>query len=125
MCRPFLLYAIDVYMPLAYIKAVVFIETPIFTRQLLVALTDDQYAGLQGMLMAHPDIGVLIKGGSGIRKIRWAANGRGKSGGVRVVYFWRVAEAQIMFLTIYAKNEQTNLTPAQVKQLARYVEALK
>ena len=102
-----------------------FIETPIFTRQLLVALADDQYAGLQGMLMAHPDIGVLIKGGSGIRKIRWAASGRGKSGGVRVVYFWRVAEAQIMLLTIYAKNEQTNLTPAQVKQLARYVEGLK
>lgn len=102
-----------------------FIETPIFTRQLLVALADDQYAGLQGMLMAHLDIGVLIKGGSGIRKIRWAASGRGKSGGVRVVYFWRVAEAQIMLLTIYAKNEQTNLTPAQVKQLARYVEGLK
>ena len=77
------------------------------------------------MLMAHLDIGVLIKGGSGIRKIRWAASGRGKSGGVRVVYFWRVAEAQIMLLTIYAKNEQTNLTPAQVKQLARYVEGLK
>jgi len=75
--------------------------------------------------MARPDLGVLIRGGSGIRKIRWAATGRGKSGGVRVVYFWRVAEAQIILLTIYAKNEQTNLTPAQVKQLARYVEALK
>ena len=94
----------------------VFIETPIFTRQLSEALTDDQYAALQGMLMAHP---------SGIRKIRWAATGRGKSGGVRVVYFWRVAEAQIILLTIYAKNERTNLTPAQVKQLAKYVEALK
>jgi len=104
---------------------VVFIETAIFTRQLSEVLTDDQYAALQGMLMARPDLGVLIRGGSGIRKIRWAATGRGKSGGVRVVYFWRVAEAQIILLTIYAKNEQTNLTPAQVKQLARYVEALK
>ena len=103
----------------------VFIETAIFTRQLSEVLTDDQYAALQGMLMARPDLGVLIRGGSGIRKIRWAATGRGKSGGVRVVYFWRVAEAQIILLTIYAKNEQTNLTPAQVKQLARYVEALK
>jgi hypothetical protein len=50
---------------------------------------------------------------------------RGKSGGIRVIYFWRVSESQILMLTMYAKNVQTNLTPAQVKQLAKLVEALK
>jgi hypothetical protein len=103
----------------------VFIETPIFTRQVAEALTDELYGLLQASLLARPDAGDLIKGGRGIRKLRWALPGRGKRGGVRVVYFWRVTESQIMMLTMYAKNEQANLTPAQVKQLAKLVEALK
>ena len=103
----------------------VFIETPIFTRQVLEVLTDEQYALLQGSLVARPDSGDLIRGSSGIRKLRWALPGRGKSGGVRVIYFWRVTESQILMLTMYAKNEQANLTAAQVKQLAKLVEALK
>ena len=103
----------------------VFIETPIFTRQVLEVLTDEQYALLQGSLVARPDSGDLIRGSSGIRKLRWALPGRGKSGGVRVIYFWRVTESQILMLTMYAKNEQANLTAAQVKELAKLVEALK
>jgi len=51
--------------------------------------------------------------------------GRGKSGGIRVIYFWRVNEAQILLLTLYAKNERTDLSDAQVRQLAKYVKALK
>jgi hypothetical protein len=51
--------------------------------------------------------------------------GRGKSGGVRIVYFWRVSESQIIMLTMYAKIVQANLTPAQLKQLAKLVETLK
>ena len=65
----------------------VFIETPIFTRQVLEVLTDEQYALLQGSLVARPDSGVLIRGNNGIRKLRWALPGRGKSGGVRLIYF--------------------------------------
>ena len=103
----------------------VFIETPIFTRQVLEVLTDEQYALLQGSLVARPDSGDLIRGSRGIRKLRWALPGRGKSGGVRVIYFWRVTESQILMLTMYAKNELVNLTAAQVKQLAKLVEALK
>jgi hypothetical protein len=80
---------------------------------------------LQGSLVARPDSGNLIRGSSGIRKLRWALPGRGKSGGIRVIYFWRVTESQILMLTMYAKNEQANLTAAQVKQLAKLVEALK
>jgi hypothetical protein len=62
----------------------VFVETPIFTKQVVEALTDEQYGVLQGSLVARPDAGDLIKGSGGIRKLRWALPGRGKSGGVRV-----------------------------------------
>jgi hypothetical protein len=63
-----------------------------------------QYGLLQGFLAARPDAGNLVKGGSDIRKLRWALSGRGKRGGVRVIYFWRVSESQILMLTMYAKN---------------------
>src|SRR5271169_668221 len=102
----------------------VFVETPIFTKQVVEELTDEQYGVLQGSLVARPDAGDLIKGSGGIRKLRWALPGRGKSGGVRVIYFWRVTESQIL-MTMYAKNEQANLTTTQVKQLAKLMEALK
>jgi hypothetical protein len=103
----------------------VFIETSVFTRHVIEALTDEQYGQLQGFLLARPGAGDLIKGSGGIRKLRWALPGRGKRGGVRVIYFWRVSESQILMLTMYAKNEQANLSAAQVKQLAKFVEALK
>jgi hypothetical protein len=103
----------------------VFIETSVFTRHVIEALTDEQYGLLQGFLVAQPDAGDLIRGSGGIRKLRWALPGRGKRGGVRVIYFWRVTESQILMLTMYAKNEQADLTAAQVKQLAKLVETLK
>jgi hypothetical protein len=59
-------------------------------------LTDEQYALLQGSLVAQPDSGDLIKGSGGMRKLRWALPGRGKSGGIRIIYFWRVTESQIV-----------------------------
>lgn len=110
---------------MAYTGRVVFIETPIFTRHVVEALTDEQYAMLQSELIVRPECGDLIKGGRGIRKMRWALPGRGKSGGVWVIYFWRVSESQILLLTLYSKGQQTNLTPAKVKRLAMYVETLK
>lgn len=118
-------YAIDVRTPLAYFCSMVFIETPIFSKQVIDILTDQEYGLLQASLVAKPNAGDLIKGSGGLRKLRWALPGRGKSGGVRVIYFWRVSESQILMLTMYAKNAQANLTPIQVKQLAKLVEALK
>ena len=102
----------------------VFIETPVFSKQVVAVLTDEHYRLVQASLVARPDAGALIKGSGGLRKLRWSLPGRGKSGGVRVIYFWRVTESQILMLTMYAKNEQGNLTAAQVKQLAKLVESL-
>jgi len=62
-----------------------FIETPTFTRQVLALLSDEEYRRLQNTLVEDPACGALIKGGGGIRKVRYAAQGSGKSGGVRAI----------------------------------------
>lgn len=103
----------------------VFIETPIFTQLVKAILTDEAYGEFQQWLAAHPDAGAVIKGGKGIRKVRWALPGGGKSGGIRVIYFWRSKESQTYLLYLFDKGERSNLTAAQVKQLAKYAGALK
>jgi len=90
-----------------------FIETKLFSRLLGDYLTDDEYARLQGALIEAPERGALVPGSGGVRKLRWAQPGRGKRGGVRVIYYARTREGIIWMLTIYAKNEEENI-PAHV-----------
>ena len=99
-----------------------FIETSIFTRQVTALLTDDEYSQLQVALSAHPDIGAIIQQSGGLRKIRWSMSGRGKRGGVRAIYYWVVAEDQILMLFMYPKNEKGDLTAQQLKVLREIVE---
>lgn len=99
-----------------------FIETSIFTRQVTSLLTDDEYSQLQVALSAHPDSGVIIPHSGGLRKIRWSMSGRGKRGGVRVIYYWVVAQNQTLMLFIYPKNEKDDLTSQQLKVLREIVE---
>ena len=98
-----------------------FIETPVFTSSVRRLLDDDQYRALQLALVLRPEHGKLIPGAAGLRKLRWGAEGRGKRGGVRTIYYWAVEEHVCYMLYVYAKNEQGDLTPAQVKALARLV----
>jgi hypothetical protein len=104
---------------------VVFIETPTFAADREQYLPDSVFRGLQQALADEPDTGDLIPGGKGLRKVRWLVPGRGKRGGARVIYFWRVTEAQILLIALYAKSVRTDLTAAQLKLLARSVETLK
>ena len=90
-----------------------FIQTKLFSRLLADYLTDDEYALLQGALTESPDRGALVPGSGGVRKLRWAQPGRGKRGGIRVIYYARTREGVIWMLTIYAKNEEENI-PAHV-----------
>ena len=99
-----------------------FIETPTFTRLVLDLMEDEDYTKLQAALAKRPDVGKIIPGGGGIRKMRWAGSGRGKRGGLRIIYYWQVADVQIWMLLAYAKSEQDDLTPDQVKQLKRLVK---
>jgi len=100
----------------------VIIETPIFIRQILATLSGDDYRQLQQTLLEHPDAGKVIPGSGGLRKMRWSAEGRGKRGGVRVIYYWFRAQGSILLLFVYPKNEQDNLTSDQLRQLKKVVE---
>ena len=100
----------------------VIIETSVFTKQIQKLLTDEEYQQLQAELINRPDLGVVIPGGGGLRKTRWAAQGRGKRGGTRVIYYWAVVHNQLLMLLIYPKNVQDDLTSAQLKILRQIVE---
>ena len=88
----------------------IFIETAFFTEDVLGLLSDDEYHQLQLRLAANPDAGDLIKDTGGLRKIRWASGGRGKRGGVRVIYYDASSEDRIRMLLIYKKGIKDDLT---------------
>lgn len=102
-----------------------FVETPVFTRLVTATLNDADYAAFQQWLADCPDAGRLIEGGAGIRKVRWAMHGTGKRGGLRVIYYWRAAEDRIYLLYLFSKSARTDLTQAQLKQLAEAARSLK
>ena len=99
----------------------VFYETDIFTEQIVGFLDDDSYRELQTLLIRDPESGDLIPRSRGLRKIRWRAPGRGKRGGIRVIYYL-VTRDQIYMLFAYAKNKQENLTREQLQRLRNLVD---
>jgi len=100
----------------------VVIETQVFTKRVQALLTDEEYRDFQNFLAEHPDIGNIIQGSGGLRKVRWAAKGHGKRGGARVIYYWAVEKDRLFMLFIFAKNERADLSAAQIKALRRIVE---
>ena len=95
----------------------VFIESPLFSRLLPEHLGDEEYAAFQWALTIHPEAGVLIPGSGGVRKVRWGAEGRGKRGGLRVIYYWKTARNEIWLLTVYDKHEVENIQAHVLKAL--------
>jgi len=85
-------------------------------------MDDESYSVLQLQLAKHPDAGDVIRGSGGIRKVRWSGSGRGKRGGLRVIYYWWVAKDRISMLLVYPKNERDDLTADQVKMLRKALE---
>ncbi|MBI3541293.1 MAG: type II toxin-antitoxin system RelE/ParE family toxin [Deltaproteobacteria bacterium] len=100
----------------------VIIETPIFTRQVTDLLEEDEYRDLQGLLAMRPESGSVIPNGGGLRKIRWSMAGRGKRGGVRVIYYWVTKLDTILMLFMYPKNKKDNLTAKELKILRQIIE---
>jgi hypothetical protein len=98
-----------------------FIETPTFTAALRRHLDDDSYRALQLALILRPEQGAIIPGGAGVRKMRWAGRDKGKRGGLRVIYYWLSKDQIFHMLYMYSKNEQRDLSRAQIKTLARAV----
>lgn len=101
------------------------VETPIFIRRAEKLLTDAEHADLIAYLASHPEAGDEIVGTSGVRKVRFAAMGRGKAGGVRVIYYFYDEQIPLYALLIYGKNERADLTAAQRKSVTAFAAAIK
>jgi mRNA-degrading endonuclease RelE of RelBE toxin-antitoxin system len=100
-------------------------ETPIFIRRAEKLLTEEEHADLITYLATHPMAGDEIVGTGGVRKVRYSAMGRGKSGGVRVIYYFYDENLPIYALIIYGKNERADLTAEQRKSVAAFASAIK
>ena len=98
------------------------IETPLFQRQWPLYWTEEERGSFAAYLADHPDAGDVVPGSGGLRKVRWKRAGSGKSGGVRVIYFTRLTEGEIVLLTLYAKAKLDNLTGSQMKEIRRALE---
>ena len=113
------------YTPLAYIIGKMeFIETPTFTRLITTLLEDDEYRLLQAELVENPEKGALVRNGGGIRKVRFSSQGRGKSGGLRVIYYWIKDDGQIYMLLAYPKSKKDTLSNEETKILHDLVKEL-
>ena len=98
-----------------------FVETPIFTKEVRELLEDEEYRALQLALIFRPEQGAVIPGSGGLRKLRWGVKGRGKRGGLRIIYFYETAKETFFMLFLYSKNVQEDLTPSQLRILGRLV----
>jgi mRNA-degrading endonuclease RelE of RelBE toxin-antitoxin system len=94
-----------------------FVETRTFTRLILNLMSDDEYLKLQRSLAERPELGKVISGSGGLRKLRWRYEGRGKRGGLRVIYYWATADETIWMLLIYVKNQKEDLSREQIREL--------
>ena len=107
---------------MAYNTPCVFLETPLFTKRIRELISDNEYRILQMVLGLRPEQGAVIPGTGGIRKIRWGQKGRGKRGGIRVIYYWHRQTDRIYMLLTYTKIEQDDLSADQARILSRLVK---
>lgn len=99
----------------------IFIEDHGFRKRRKGLLNDDELFRLMESLAIHPEQGKVIPRSGGLRKLRWAAKGHGKRGGVRVIYFWWLADDKILLLDVYAKGKQDDLAADEIEKLKRKI----
>ena len=99
-----------------------FIEAAAFTKYVYDYLSEEEYSGLQSFLLQYPEAGKVVRGSGGVRKVRWAISGRGKSGGVRVIYYFKRQDDEIWLLTIYSKSEMDTIPAHILRQIAKEIE---
>lgn len=115
--------AVDVYTSWAYIYAVLtVVETLLFQRQWPLYWTEEERGAFAAFIAEHPAAGDVVPESGGIRKVRWGRAGTGKSGGVRVIYFTRNDEGEVVLLTLYAKSKTNNLAGPKLKEIRRALE---
>lgn len=101
---------------------ITFVETKLFTKLVQEHLSDDEYGALQQALLANPEAGAVIPGSGGVRKLRWGVAGRGKRGGIRVIYYLRLRSGQVWMLTLYAKNVSENIPARFLKKIREEID---
>lgn len=94
-------------------------ETSIFTKEITRILPDEEYKELQLFLVEHPKSGKVIKGSGGLRKLRWAKQSTGKSGGIRTIYYFEEEGNLILMVYVYEKSKTSDLTPKQIEALRK------
>ncbi|HXC50325.1 MAG TPA: hypothetical protein VN634_05520 [Candidatus Limnocylindrales bacterium] len=99
-----------------------FVETRLFSKLVEKYLDPDEYALLQLWLALHPRSGAVIPGSRGVRKIRWSGKGRGKSGGIRIIYYLKTLHGEIWMLTLYAKNEAEDLPLHMLRKIREEID---
>jgi hypothetical protein len=100
-----------------------FVETKLFTKLVQEYLSDDEYAAFQQSLVVNPEAGDVIPGSGGVRKLRWGVSGRGKRGGLRLIYLVRRRHGEIWMLTLYAKNVADNIPAKVLKKIKEEIDA--
>jgi hypothetical protein len=98
------------------------IETPLFQKQWPLYWTEEERGAFAAYISAHPNAGVVVPESGGLRKVRWKREGSGKSGGIRVIYFTRTAQGELVLLTLYAKAKTDNITSSILKEIRRALE---
>ena len=98
------------------------VETTLFQRQWPHYWTEEERGEFASYIAEYPDSGDVIPESGGIRKVRWRRAGTGKSGGVRVIYFTRNAEGEVVLLTLYAKSKTDNITGPVLKEIRHALE---
>ncbi|HMO46099.1 MAG TPA: transcriptional regulator [Rubrivivax sp.] len=98
------------------------VETLLLQKQWPLYWTEDERGAFAAYIAEHPTAGDVVPESGGIRKVRWRLAGVGKSGGVRIIYFTRSAEGEVILLTLYAKSKTDNLTGPKLKEIRRALE---
>ncbi|TXR53119.1 type II toxin-antitoxin system RelE/ParE family toxin [Reinekea thalattae] len=100
------------------------VELPEFQRKALNILSIEEKVSIINYLASHPQSGDLMQGTGGIRKLRWSAQGKGKSGGARVIYYYHNGTVPLFLLTVFGKGEKANLSKAERNELAQLTKLL-
>lgn len=105
----------------------VFVELPAFERNRSKYMSDENFSDFQQELMLNPTAGEVIQGTGGLRKVRFqdSSRGKGKRGGLRIIYYWWLKESEFLLFTVYGKGEMDDLTPEQRKKLAELLKKFK
>lgn len=98
------------------------IETRAYSRKAEGLLSDDEREEVAGFISRNPATGSIVRGSGGVRKIRWARPGSGKSSGIRIIYYKQLSHDEIWLLMLYAKNERSTIPPHELRLVKEAIE---